>query len=78
MLNLYNVLEIRRDATQEEIKSQYRKLARKYHPDTIGNAKEDVKYYNMYLNILTTTRDVLTNEEYRYIYDWYGLEGIKD
>jgi len=30
---LYDVLEIKRNATQDEIKKSYRKLARLYHPD---------------------------------------------
>jgi curved DNA-binding protein len=29
----YETLEVKRDATQDEIKRSYRKLARKYHPD---------------------------------------------
>lgn len=31
--NLYHVLGISKDASEAEIKSAYRKLARKYHPD---------------------------------------------
>lgn len=33
MLNPYDVLEINRDATDEEVKKAYRELAKKYHPD---------------------------------------------
>lgn len=33
MLNPYEVLEINRDATDDEIKKAYRELAKKYHPD---------------------------------------------
>ena len=29
----YQIIEVARDATQDEIKRSYRKLARKYHPD---------------------------------------------
>ena len=33
MKDLYEVLEIESTATEAEIKTQYRKLAKKYHPD---------------------------------------------
>ena len=34
MENYYEVLQIKHTATQDEIKAAYRKLAKKYHPDT--------------------------------------------
>jgi len=36
-MNLYKVLELSKDATQDDIKNAYRKLAKKYHPDTGGD-----------------------------------------
>ena len=41
----YRVLEVSKDASQEEIKSSYRKLAKQYHPDkNKGDAKAEDKF----------------------------------
>jgi DnaJ like chaperone protein len=39
----YRILEIKPEASQEEIKIAYRKMAKKYHPDRLGDVGEDVK-----------------------------------
>lgn len=39
----YDVLEIKPDATDDEIKKAYRSMAMKYHPDKVQNLGEDVK-----------------------------------
>ena len=39
----YDILGVGREATQEEIKRAYRKLARKYHPDISKEADADQK-----------------------------------
>lgn len=39
----YKILEITPDATNEEIKRAYRKMAKKYHPDKVNQLGEDVK-----------------------------------
>lgn len=39
----YRILEIEKSATQEEIKSAYRKMAKKYHPDKLGDIGEEAR-----------------------------------
>lgn len=56
--NYYEILGVSRDATVEQIKKAYRKLARKYHPDVSKEA--DAEERMQQLNI---AYDVLSNDE---------------
>jgi len=63
--NYYEILEISRDATQEEIKHKFRELAKKTHPD---KTKEDSEEEMVELN---KAYEVLSDEELREKYDRY-------
>ncbi len=67
----YEVLGVSRNATPEEIKSAYRKLALQYHPDR--NKSPDAE--EMFKGI-SEAYAVLSDEEKRRQYDMYGHEGI--
>ncbi|HXG64425.1 MAG TPA: DnaJ domain-containing protein, partial [Blastocatellia bacterium] len=44
MTDLYRTLGVSRNATDAEIKSAYRKLARKYHPDVSGSPDANIRF----------------------------------
>jgi len=69
----YRILGVSRNATQEEIKSAFRKLALKYHPDrNPGNKEAEIKFKE-----INEAYEVLSDPEKRRIYDSYGEEGLR-
>lgn len=67
-IDYYKVLGVDKNASQDEIKKAYRKLARKYHPDLNPNDKEAKKRFQE----INEANEVLSNEENRKKYDEYG------
>ena len=64
----YDVLGVGRNADEAQIKKAYRKLAKKYHPDTnAGNAAAEQKFKEV-----TEAYDVLGDKEKRKLYDQFG------
>ncbi|MBI3622769.1 J domain-containing protein, partial [Candidatus Pacearchaeota archaeon] len=43
-IDCYQILEVQKDASQKEIKSAYRRLSLKYHPDRNKGEKDDKKF----------------------------------
>ncbi|MGC1878312.1 MAG: molecular chaperone DnaJ [Rhabdochlamydiaceae bacterium] len=73
MSDYYEVLELSRSATQEEIKKAYRKSALKYHPDrNPGDAQAEKKFKE-----ISEAYEVLSDEKKRQIYDQYGADAVK-
>lgn len=68
-LNYYEILEVSADSTSEEIKSAYRRLARKYHPD-INKEQDAIDKFKM----ITLAYETLSNEQEREKYNI--LKGI--
>ncbi len=68
----YEVLGISRDATQEEIKKAYRRLALKYHPDRNPGDKEAEERFKE----AAEAYEVLRDPEKKRAYDLYGHEGV--
>lgn len=63
----YEILGVKRDATQQEIKSAYRKLARKYHPDVNKTAGAQEKFKD-----INEAYEVLGDDNKRKRYDTLG------
>lgn len=69
----YEVLGVSRDASLEEIKRAYRKLALKYHPDRNPNDPEAEKKFKE----AAQAYEVLSDPEKRQLYDRYGHQGLR-
>lgn len=63
----YEIMGLKRDATQDEIKRAYRKLARKYHPDVSKEADAEARFKE-----LGEAYEVLKDPEKRAAYDQLG------
>ena len=65
--SLYETLEVSENASAEEIKKAYRKLARKYHPDVNKDPSAEEKFKE-----INAAYEVLSNPEKKQQYDQYG------
>jgi curved DNA-binding protein len=67
-IDYYKILGVDKNATQEDIKKAYRKLARKLHPDLNPDDKEAERKFKE----INEANEVLSNPENRAKYDKYG------
>jgi DnaJ-class molecular chaperone len=64
----YDILEVKNNATLDEIKKSYKQLARKWHPDkNPSNNEAEIKFKD-----ISHAYDILSNEQSRKMYDLYG------
>ncbi|XP_052256236.1 dnaJ homolog subfamily B member 5-like [Dreissena polymorpha] len=68
----YKTLGVARNATQDEIKKGYRKMALKYHPDKNKSPNAEDKFKE-----ISEAYDVLSDKDKKEVYDKYGEEGLK-
>ncbi|KAL8245772.1 hypothetical protein R6Q59_006988 [Mikania micrantha] len=68
----YKVLKVRKNATLQEIKSSYRALARKYHPDMNKGDGAEEKFKE-----ISAAYEILSDEEKRSLYDRFGEGGLQ-
>jgi len=69
-IDYYKILGIAKSATEKEIKSAYRKMARKYHPDLNPDDKEAERKFKE----INEANEVLSDPENRKKYDKYGKD----
>lgn len=69
--DLYEILNVTRDATEDEIKKAFRQQARKFHPDNKETGNEEV------FKEVNQAYEILSDPQKRSIYDQYGLNGLK-
>ncbi len=68
--DLYDILGVPRDATQDEIRRAYRRLARQHHPDVNDDPQAEDRFKEM-----AAAYEILSDPEKRQRYDRYGSGG---
>ncbi|KAF8409190.1 hypothetical protein HHK36_005264 [Tetracentron sinense] len=73
-VDYYNILQVDKNAKDDDLKKAYRKLAMKWHPDKNPNNKEaaEAKFKQ-----ISEAYEVLSDPQKRAVYDQYGEEGLK-
>lgn len=74
MKDPYELLNVSRDVTEKELKSSYRKLAKKYHPDLHPNDKECEQKFKE----IGEAYQILSDPEKRKLYDTYGSKAFEN
>ncbi|KAM7464560.1 hypothetical protein LguiA_032681 [Lonicera macranthoides] len=73
-VDYYNTLKVGRDASEEDLKKAYKRLAMKWHPDknSVNKNEAEAKFKQ-----ISEAYDVLSDAQKRQIYDLYGEEALK-
>lgn len=74
--DFYEILGLTKDATEDQIKKSYRKLAILYHPDKqIGKSDEEVKKAEEMFKKISEAYQILSDSQQRKYYDRFGRYG---
>ena len=68
---LYDIMGLEKNASDDQIRKTYKRMAIKLHPDKQGGSQEKFKELQMAYGILK-------DKEKRETYDKYGLKGVKE
>ncbi|KAK8933300.1 hypothetical protein KSP39_PZI016032 [Platanthera zijinensis] len=73
-VDYYKILQVDRNANDDDLKKAYRKLAMKWHPDKNPNNKKDAEAK---FKQISEAYEVLSDPQKRAVFDQYGEEGLK-
>ncbi|CAK9173819.1 unnamed protein product [Ilex paraguariensis] len=73
-VDYYNILKVNRNASEEDLKKAYRRLAMIWHPDKNPSGKREAEAK---FKQISEAYDVLSDPQKRQIYDLYGEEALK-
>ncbi|OAY26242.1 dnaJ homolog subfamily B member 13 [Manihot esculenta] len=73
-VDYYKILQVDKNAKDDDLKKAYRKLAMKWHPDKNPNNKKEAEAK---FKQISEAYEVLSDPQKRAIYDQYGEEGLK-
>ncbi|XP_010254209.1 PREDICTED: dnaJ homolog subfamily B member 1-like isoform X1 [Nelumbo nucifera] len=73
-VDYYDILKVNKNATDDDVKKSYRKLAMKWHPDKNPNNKKEAEAK---FKQISEAYEVLSDPQKRAVYDQYGEEGLK-
>jgi curved DNA-binding protein len=71
--DFYQILGVKRDASDKELQKRYRQLARKYHPDVNKNNAEAERNFKE----VSGAYDVLSDPKKRKLYDEFGQDSLQ-
>ncbi len=71
--DLYSVLGVARDVSNEDLRTTYRKLARKYHPDVNPGDKTAEEHFKA----IASAYEILSDPEKRKAYDEFGEDALR-
>lgn len=74
-VDYYNVLKVDRNASADDLKKSYRRLAMRWHPDKNPDNKKEAEAK---FKQISEAYEVLSDVQKRAVYDRYGEEGLKE
>ena len=69
----YSILGVTRDASDDDLKKSYRKLALKWHPDKNKSPEAEEKFKEV-----SEAYEILSDPKKREIFDKYGEDGLRN